>query len=139
MGRVGGGAGAYLYTAEGRAAFEAHARDIKEGLKLIREGNEAWVRMDRTPAKMRSDLRHRDGARSLLVDLERIAGMRGEAFFRMIREHAQMYNVSVRQAFADAREVRGGVFSDRFRRIAKRLADAYEVPVREVYTLWFSP
>jgi hypothetical protein len=88
---------------------------------------------------MRSDLRHRDGAASLLSDLERIAGMRGEAFFHAIRQHALAHGMTVRQAYQEARETEEGVFSPRFKRIAERLAGAYEVPIREVYTLWFSP
>ena len=49
------------------------------------------------------------------------------------------HGTTVRQAYQDARDSGDGVFSDRFKRIAQRLAGAYEVPIREVYTLWFSP
>ena len=136
---VGGAAGVFAETPEGKRVLNERLDLVKQGLALVKKGQEAWVRRDFTPAVMRSDLRHREGSASLLSDLERIAGMRGEAFFHAIRQHALAHGMTVRQAYQDARETGDGVFSDRFKRIAQRLASAYEVPIREVYTLWFSP
>ena len=136
---IGGSGGALGETPEGKRVLYEKLDLVKQGLALVKKGQEAWVRQDMTPAIMRSDLRHREGAASLLSDLERITGMRGEAFFHALRQHAMTHGTTVRQAYQDARDIGDGVFSERFKRIAQRLAGAYEVPIREVYTLWFSP
>ena len=128
-----------LFGGGGAVVSKERLAKIEEGLRVMREHGAEWVRRDGTVATVPNMLRHSPNAIKLILDLERVAGLDSDSFWRQLHGFAVNRSMTLKEVFRLARESQEGPFSARFRRLARKLATVHAVPLREVYTLWFSP
>lgn len=107
------------------------------------EGGYAWKRRDGTPAKQPTMLRHlhRDEVADMLESLNTNAGTTGTSFLRRLQYLAELNGITVREVWSSLQNAGGGKgpFNKGFHDTAQKIAILWDVPVKEVYTLWFSP
>jgi len=123
----------------GAVRSEKRIRELEEGLKVMKEKGVEWVRGNGAPAVQPSMLRHVPGAADMVRDLNRVAEFTGTKFLRAVEDFAAHRKVDVKVAYQLLKQGYDGPFSPGFRRVAQFIAQKYSVPLREVYTLWFSP
>lgn len=133
-----------------RAEKERERLKVKlktEREKVKRKKERAQLKVKRERAKARKEKKKQSDVRRRLEKAEKVFGKLRDELAMLHKDGTPALNPSILRHHADVASIQAllepyedsGFQGEDFLELAEALADKYEVPVREIYTLGFSP